>query len=66
MIEKIECEIIHCDGCGKIYENCWGWRMFVDVEHIAIKCAGWIKDENKHYCGRCVIEKGLVRRKNEV
>lgn len=60
MIEKIECEILHCDGCNRIYENFWGGQMFIDVERRAIKCSGWVKDGDKHYCRPCAKIKGLV------
>lgn len=58
MIKKIEFEIIHCDGCGKMYES-GGCLMFIDVENRVTRCEGWIKDGNKHYCKSCAEIRGM-------
>ena len=60
MIEKIECEIMRCDGCDETYEDYFGEFMFLNVEHKAVKGAGWVKDGDKHYCRSCAKERRLI------
>lgn len=62
MIEKMECGIMHCDGCGETYTNGLGKWWFLDAERQAVKYGGWIKKDGRHYCRECAKEKGLIER----
>jgi hypothetical protein len=57
MITKVECSVLECNNCKKVFENNSGHSVFADEESAKEDAneIGWYMDrgENKHYCDEC-------------